>query len=148
MPCINYNDTAFRALFPAYANMTTYPQATIQMYWNSAILYINNRYGGCYFGGMNLAQQMQAINLMTAHLLYLAGLIAGGQVPAIITNATIDKITVGIEPPPVKNQWQYWLQTTPYGQQLMALLQVVGVGGLYISSSPPGRAGFQFGGVG
>ena len=146
MPCINYNDTAFRALFAPYANTTTYPANIIQGYWNSAILYISNRYGG-RFTGKTVAQQTQMINLMTAHLLYLAGLIAGGNTPGIITGATIDKISVTIEPPPVKNQWQYWLQTTPYGQELLALLQVVGVGGFYATSAPPGRAGFPFGGV-
>ena len=144
MPSINYNDTAFRALFPAYASTTTYPAATLQVYWNTAILYINNQYGGCYCGGMSLAQQTQALNLMTAHLVYLNGLITAGQVPQIITAAGIDKINVTMEPPPAKNQWQYWLQTTPYGQQLMALLQVIGVGGFYASSAPGGRAGFAF----
>ncbi len=145
--CIQYNDANFRALFPQYANATTYPQATIQLNWNSAILYISNRSGGCYFGGPNLAQQTQAINLMTAHLLYLQGIIAGGNIPAMVNGATIDKINVTLQPPPLKNQWQWWLSLTPYGQQLLALLLVVGVGGYYISTSPPGRAGFQFGGV-
>jgi len=126
MPSINYNDAGFRALFAPYASPITYPANTIQTFWNSAILYINNRYGG-RFTGMSVAQQTQAINLMTAHLLYLSDLIAAGEVPSIITGATIDKITVSIEPPPVKNQWQYWLQTTPYGQQLLALLQIIGV---------------------
>ena len=61
MPCINYNDTAFRALFAPYANTTTYPANIIQGYWNSAILYISNRYGG-RFTGKTVAQQTQMIN--------------------------------------------------------------------------------------
>lgn len=133
---IQYNDAAFRALFPAYADTTKYPQATLQQYWNTAILYISNQNGGCYFGGMRLDQQTQALNLMTAHLVFLAGLIALGQVPGILVSAGIDKINVGIEPPPAKNQWSYWLQTTPYGQQLLALLQIVSVGGIYVGGAP------------
>lgn len=144
---INYNDAAFRALFPAYASMVTYPQATLQGYWNSAILYINNQSGGCYFGGMNVAQQTQAINLMAAHLAAISDIVGGGQTPGLVTNATIDKITIGLTPPPVKNQWQWWLSLTPYGQQLLALLQVASVGGVYVSTAAPGRAGFRFGGV-
>lgn len=133
---IQYNDAAFRLLFPAFANTTTYPEATLQQYWNTAILYISNRYGGCYFGAMRLDQQTQAINLMAAHLAYISSLIATGQTSGILTSATIDKVSVGIEPPPAANQWQYWLQTSPYGQQLLALLQVVSVGGLYIGGAP------------
>jgi hypothetical protein len=143
---IHYNDAAFRALFPAYSPVS--PQSlptTIQVYWDMATAYVSDRAGGCYIGGMNLKQQTLALNLMTAHLLYLSGLIQSGNTPGVMTGATIDKISVTLEPPPVKNQWQYWLQTTPYGQQLLALLQVASVGGFYASSGVPGRAGFQFG---
>jgi Protein of unknown function (DUF4054) len=145
MSCINYNDAAFRALFPVFANTIQYPAAAIQIYWNTATAYVSNRYGGCYTGGMTLAQQTLALNQMTAHLYCLSGLIAAGQTPGIMVGATIDKISVTMEPPPAPNQWQYWLQTTPYGQQLLALLQVASVGGFYAASGVPGRAGFQFG---
>jgi hypothetical protein len=143
--CIQYNDAAFRALFPAFANMTAFSQATLQAYWDSATAYISNRNGGCYWGGMTLAQQTLALNQMTAHLVALSGLIASGQTPGLLVGATVDKISVTIEPPPSPNQWQYWLQTTPYGQQLLALLQVASVGGFYASSAIPGRSGFLFG---
>ena len=142
---INYNDTAFRTLFPAYASMTNFPQSTLQAYWNNATNYVSNVNGGCFTGGLSLNQQTQALNLMTAHLAYIAGLIQQGQVPGVMTAASIDKISITLEPPLLKNQWQYWLQSTPYGQQLIALLQVVGVGGFYVSSGLPGRAGFRGG---
>jgi len=142
---INYNDAAFRALFPAFPFTTQFLTAKIQIYWNTATAYVSDRTGGCYTGGMTVAQQTLALNLMTAHLLTLSGLIQSGNTPGVLTGATIDKISVTLEPPPVKNLWQYWLQTTPYGQQLLALLQVASVGGFYVSSGVPGRAGFQFG---
>jgi hypothetical protein len=145
MGCINYNDAAFRALFPAYANTVLYPAVMVQTYWNTAGAYVSNRTGGCYTGGMTLAQQTLALNQMTAHLLYLSGLIASGNTPGVLTGATIDKISVTLEPPPASNEWQYWLNQTPYGQQLLALLQVASVGGFYASSAVPGRAGFWFG---
>ena len=140
--CIQYNDAAFRALFPAFANMTTYPQATLQAWWDVATAYISDVNGGCYAGGMSLKQQTLALNQMTAHLVALNAIIAAGQQPAILVAAGIDKINVTIEPPPAKNMWQYWLATTPYGQQLLALLQLAGAGGLYVSNAIPARAGF------
>lgn len=142
---INFNSAAFRALFPAFANTVTYPDIQVQVYWDTASAYVSNRTGGCYTGGMTLAQQTLALNQMTAHLVCLSALIASGNTPGITVGATIDKISVTLEPPPAPNQWQYWLQTTPYGQQLLALLQVASVGGFYASSGVPGRAGFQFG---
>lgn len=145
MACtIYYNDSAFRALFPAYANSVTYSPAQLQAFWNSATTYISNTYGGCY-GAMSVAQQTQALNLMTAHLTYLNDQIIAGNTPGVMTAATIDKVSVTLEPPPAPNQWSYWLQTSPYGQQLLALLQVASVGGFYASTAVPGRAGFWFG---
>ncbi|OWK42459.1 DUF4054 domain-containing protein [Fimbriiglobus ruber] len=145
MGCIQYNDSAFRSLFPAYANTVLYPAAMVQAFWDTATAYVSNRKGGCYTGGMTVAQQTLALNQMTAHLLYLNGQIAAGNTPGVMTGATIDKISITLEPPPAPNAWQYWLQSTPYGQQLLALLQVVSAGGFYVTTSVPGQAGFRFG---
>jgi hypothetical protein len=136
MATIQYNDAAFRALFPPYADPAKYPQATILNYWNMGTAYISNRSGGAFCGGMNLQRQTLALQLMTAHLLFIAGLIAIGQVPAPVTAAGIDKINVTLEPPPAKNMWQYWLSSSPYGQELLALLSVAGVGGFFIGGKP------------
>ena len=145
MGTINSIDPAFRTLFPAYADTVVYPAATVQAYWDTATAYVSNRAGGCYTGGMTAAQQTLALNQMTAHLLYLGGQVAQGNTPGVMTGATIDKISVTLEPPPAPNQWQYWLNQSPYGQQLLALLQVASVGGFYASTAVPGRAGFWFG---
>lgn len=142
---IAYNDTAFREAYPAFAYVVQYPTTTLQAYWDTAAAYVSNRYGGCYTGGLTVAQRTLALNLMTAHLVFLSGVIASGNTPGVVTGATIDKVSVTLEPPPAANQWQYWLNQSPYGQQLLALLQVASVGGFYVSSAVPGRAGFQFG---
>lgn len=145
MGCITYNDAAFRALFPAYANSVTYPVTSVQVFWDTATAYVGNSTGGCYTGKMTAAQQMLALNQMTAHLLCLSDLISSGNTPGVVVGGTVDKVSVTLEPPPAPNQWQYWLQTSPYGQQLLSLLQIASVGGLYVSSGVPGRAGFWFG---
>lgn len=146
MQYIRYNDATFRALFTSYANAIAYPEAMVQLFWDNATAYISNRSGGCYCGGLSLAQQTLALNQMTAHLLYLNGIIATNNTPGIVTGATIDKVTITLEPPPQTNQWQWWLNQSPYGQQLLALLQVASVGGIYTTTAAPGRAGFRFGG--
>ena len=143
MICIQYNDAIFRGLFPAFRSSIDYPIEVLQLYWNNATAYVSNVQGGCYFGnGFTLAQQTLAVNQMTAHLTALSAMIAEGQTPGIEISATIDKQSVTLQPPPETNQWQYWLQTTPYGQQLLALLQVTSAGGFYINSNLPARAGF------
>jgi Protein of unknown function (DUF4054) len=135
---------AFRALFPAFANTTIYPDSTIQLFWTTATAYITAP-GRCSYSALTPAQRTLALNQMTAHLLYLSGLAVAGNTPGVVVGATIDKVSVTIQPPPEPNQWQYWLNQSPYGQQLLALLQVVSVGGFYASTAVPGRAGFWFG---
>ncbi len=134
---LTFDYDQFIALIPAYSNPTTYPEATLQAYWNSAINYVSDV--NC--GDIHDGSRQYAINLMTAHLIYIAGLIAAGQVPGLVQDATIDKVSVGLTPPVLKNQWQWWLSVSPYGQQLYALLQVNSVGGQYIGGSAP-LAGF------
>jgi hypothetical protein len=143
MASIQYNDAAFRLQFPVYSDAATYPQATIQQYWNNATAYLSNQIGNC-FNGMNLNQQTLALNLMTAHLLTLSLIIAANSTPGIVTGATIDKISVTLEPPPETNQWQWWLNQTPYGQQLLALLQIAAAGGRFYTGRPPVATAFRF----
>lgn len=133
MATLSFDYDLFIAQFPAYSNPTTYPEVTLQMYWDIATNYVSDN---TVCAVLNEASQQYAINLMTAHIAYLNGLITSGQVPGLVQNATIDKITVGLTPPPLPNQFSWWLNLTPYGQQLYALLQVSSVGGFYIGGSP------------
>jgi hypothetical protein len=131
MPTIQLNTENFRLLFSAFSNSTKYPDAKIQLFWNNSGSYINNQAGGCYCGGLSTAQQTLALNYMTAHLLFIADQAASGETGGVLTGATIDKISVSLEPPPQTNQWQWWLNQSPYGQELLALLQVASVGGRF-----------------
>lgn len=144
MTQIIFNSTVFRALFPAYSNTTTYPNATLIAYADQATAYISDQTGGCCCSGMSLKQQTLAINQMTAHLLFLSGIVAAGETPGVLTGASIDKVSVQLEPPPSSNNWKFWLNQSPYGQALLALLQLAGVGGTYIGGGAlPAQAGFQ-----
>jgi len=137
-----FDVTEFREQFPQFANPVEFPDALLQGYWDAAICYINpHDYG--YLTGDCL---QRALNLMTAHLAALAVLIADGQNPGFAESATIDKVSVTLQPPPVKNQFTWWLSTTPYGAQLLALLGVKGVGGFYIGGLPEQSAILKVGG--
>lgn len=138
---LTFNYPLFVQQCPQYANDVTYPQTQMQNYWNIAINYMSNTGN---VGSLQGDARQYGLNLFVAHLAYLAGLIAAGQVPGLVQNATIDKVTVGLTPPPLKNQFQWWLSLTPYGQQLLALLQANSVGGFYIGGLAP-RASFGYG---
>jgi Protein of unknown function (DUF4054) len=138
-PAFAYNDAAFRILFPALANTSVYPAATLSAYFTQAGLYVaNTNFGFLAWAGATLP----ALNLLTAHLAYLGNQIAQGQTNGITIAASIDKISTQMQQAVLKNQWQYWLASSPYGQQLLALLQVQSVGGFSVPGSI-GRAGFR-----
>ena len=130
---IEFDVTLFREQFPAFASVATFPDARLQMYWDNATCYVSDV--GNY-GWLQGRCRRLAINYMTAHLTALSVLIAAGQTPGLVQNSAIDKISVGLTPPPLKNQWQWWLSTTPYGQELLALLQTRSTGGWYIGGRP------------
>ena len=136
---LTYIDSLFRQQVPAFASVATYPSTTVSNFWNIASNYLStNNYGFL----VDDARQY-ALNLMTAHLLQLNNMIASGQIPQVLTGATVDKVTVSLEPPPQKTAFQYWLSTTPYGMQLRALLMSSGAGGFYVPGSM-GRNGFTW----
>lgn len=135
---IPYNDTQFRTMFPTFTNMTTYPQVILQMYWDWATAYVSD----VNYGWLNDVNRDLALNLMTAHIVSINLIVQSGQVPNLMQTAGVDKVSVGLTPPPIPNQWQWWLNQTGYGQQLLALLQVVSVGGFMPAGSGP-RLGFR-----
>ncbi len=129
---IIFDPVEFRLRFPAFANPMVYPTVVLQRYWDMATCYISD----LNYGWLHGKCRRLAIDLMLCHLLALNELIAAGQTPGLVNNATIDKVSVGLVPPPVKTQYQWWLSLTPYGQELLALLQVKSVGGFYIGGRP------------
>ncbi len=122
-----YNSALFRAQFPPYSDLLAFPDVLIQLYWNNAAAYMDF---SC--ATIPSAQQTLAMNLMTAHLTFLNQVANSGQNTGLMQGATIDKVSVQLTPPPEVNQWQWWLNQSPYGQQLLALLQVNTVGGWFV----------------
>lgn len=152
---LTYDDALFRAQIPLYANTTDYPESTLQVWWNTAISYISPGQSYAWWeanqtSGNDNTPQQSAINLMMAHLIFLSNLIASGKIRPggdIVTSATIDKVSVTLEPPPIKSQWQWWLSQSPFGAQLLALLYLKSVGGFYVGGLPELAAFRKVGGI-
>jgi hypothetical protein len=138
-----FDVTFFRLNFPEFANSTTFPDATLQRYWNTAITFISNENYGALCGD----DRFWALNLATAHVAKLAVNQANNTPSGITQSATIDKVSVTLVPPPVKTQFQWWLNLTPYGQELAMILQVHSAGGFHIGGLPEGSAFRKWAGI-
>jgi Protein of unknown function (DUF4054) len=132
MSTITFNVGLFVERFPAFSDGVKYPTTTLDMYWLTASFFISPE----DYGYLSGAVREQALFLMTAHIAQLATQNAEQDTIGILTGATIDKVTVSLQPPPVKSQLEYWLNLTPYGVQLWALLNTLAVGGFYIGGQP------------
>jgi hypothetical protein len=128
---IEFDLAAFRAAFPAFANATTYPDTTLEGYFDVAAVYLSTT----DYGALTLLPRTRALNLLTAHLAALAATQAAGNTPGFVQSATIDKISVTLTPPSNQSDFTWWLNGTPYGAQLAALLSMHAVGGLYVTAA-------------
>lgn len=126
---IEFDVAGFRAAFPAFADVTAYPDAQLEGYFDVAAVYISTT----DYGALTLLPRTRSLNLLTAHLAALGTIVASGNTPGFVQSATIDKISVTLTPPPGQSDFTWWLNGTPYGAQLAALLSMHAVGGFYVS---------------
>ena len=138
------NIANFRAAFPAFSNAITYPDALLNLQYANAGTYIsqNDSYDGLSGASLDFALQ-----LLLCHLLFSYSLIANGQTNVIVSSSTVADVSVSLEPPPAKTSWQWWLSTSPYGLQLLALLKLQSAGGWAIGGLPESRAFRKVGGI-
>lgn len=144
---IELNLTLFRERFPQFAIPAVFPDAAVTVNWVMATQYVSDS----SYGSMSVTARELGIQLMTAHLMALAVIQAsngGTGTPGIATGATIDKVSVSLATPPFgTSEWRYWLNLTPYGAQLLALLSAQAAGGFYIGGWPERSAFRVAGGV-
>jgi hypothetical protein len=132
-----FNSVAFRAQFPAFTSTTKYPDGQLSGYFTMATAYIFPS----DWGGMSGAQLQLALDLMTAHLAWSNQLILAGNTSAApVSSASIDKVSVSLVAPESKSAWAFWLNSTPYGKQLLALLRILSQGGGIVGGAPEGAA--------
>ncbi len=141
-----YDDAKFRTQFPAFADTTAWPEPFLSSCWDMAAQFIS--LDECPCRNLSGASLQLALDLMAAHIAWLLGSPAAtgedadNSAGGLITNASIGSVSVGIMAPPVKDGWTYWMNQTPYGQQLLALFAVKAVGGFYVGGLPE-RKGFR-----
>ncbi len=136
----------FRLQFPAFASTVVYPNVAIQAQWDVGTFYTSAEWTACQT--LTEAQQGYLLSLMAAHLLAVNTLVAAGTAnPGPLTGATVDKVSVTLQAPPTKDNFSFWLSTTPYGRQILALLQIKSTGGFYIGGLPERSAFRQVGGI-
>ncbi len=127
--------TAFREnpMFAKFSNSAIYTDSVLQQYYDLATLYISES------GSIGTAaQRTQMVYLMMGHLLDLA-LDASGNGDGdsgFVTSSSIGGVSVSVLAPPVNSQFDWWLNQTPFGQQLNSLLSLLGVGGIMINGAP------------
>ena len=80
--------------------------------------------------------------LMLAHLLYIQDQVFAGNNTQQIASASEGPVSVSFQSPPTSSTFFYWLNATPYGSQIAAMLSVAAVSGFYVGGSPE-RAGFR-----
>lgn len=123
----------FRAAFTAFVNPNVYPDTVIEMFFGNACEYVSPE----NYGTLRDSSRQLALYQMTAHLLRLNDMVNEneGAAATMVQGAKVDQVSVTLTPPPVKSQFAWWLNLTPYGQSLWALLQQKAVGGMYIGGS-------------
>ncbi len=133
---------SFQAACPALASSDV---PTLTATFGTATV-IMTPYDGCLLNGDAL---QLALNLMTGHLTQIAAMLVAdpGAVVGPVQGATEGSVSLNLVPTPATDGWQYWLASTPYGQQLWALLMVKSAGGTFVGGSLE-RASFRQAGGG
>lgn len=129
--------SAFRTAYPVFDSV---PDATVEAAATSAL---------CLIGQDGCDCDVQMWQLMVAHLLYIQGQVATGNGNAgAVTSATIDKVSVSFAAPPFgTSAYKFWLFKSPYGGQLLAMLDRCSKGGVYVGGLPERSAFRSVGGV-
>ncbi|WP_165911791.1 DUF4054 domain-containing protein [Vibrio crassostreae] len=102
--------------------------------------------GKCYMEDNDCVMGEQcrekAFELMLAHLLYIQELVSKGDNAVTVTSASQGRVSVSLAQPPTGDSWDYWINLSPFGQALKAMLSAQTVGGFYIGGSNE-RRGFR-----
>lgn len=124
----------WRVRFPAFKDAAKYPDDLLQSMLDTAQCYVSAR-NICLLQGRC---REQAIYLMASHLLVLRERMAqGGGNGAVgaVASSSVGNVSVSLVPPPNQSQYEYWMNLTGYGAELMRLFGLFATGGLYVGGS-------------
>lgn len=123
-----------RQRIPAFADTTKYPDAMLENVIETATCYISAK----NLGPLRNGCREQAICLMAAHLLTLRERMAQGGnngTGGAVASASVGNVSVSLQQPPNQNQYEYWMNLTGYGAELLRLLAIFANGGIYWGGS-------------
>ena len=130
MSSIVFDIAEFRVQYPIF---DTISDAVVLRAFASAEMFISNN-TNCYLDESKLKY---VLYLMTAHMLQIGvdtASNAGGNA-GIVSSTSIDKISVSFEARLNKTSFQYFLNKTIYGEEILALFSLWSAGGFYIGGS-------------
>ncbi len=137
MATIDLDIDSFRTNFDNYSSEDDY---------SDTLLNTQYEFGKCYIADNDCTLgetcREYALQLMLAHLLFIRDQTNSGNTARVITSATEGKVSVSLAEPPSPDNWYYWLNTSPYGTQIIAMLEAESAGGFYVGGMPE-RKGFR-----
>ena len=146
MTAITLDIATFRALYPQFADETAFPDGALNLQYGLAGGYVS----ADTYGDMSVSARTNALMLMLAHLLALGVIIARGGYQGqagVVTSSKVGDVSVTLSPPTQLTQWRWWLNGTPYGAQLVALLDAQSTGGFFVGGLPERSAFRKVGGI-
>ena len=125
---VSFNPASFREQFPAFADSVRFPDSVLSRCFTQSTCYINNETNRC----INAQCLELLLYSFTAHICLINSNVQQDKTNGIVTSASVGGVSVGLAPPPFgSDQWSWWINTTPYGQQVEALLDGLSAGGFY-----------------
>ena len=130
MSSIVFDIAEFRIKYPVFDSIS---DSVVLRAFDSAEMFISNN-TSCYLTESRLKY---VLYLMTAHILQIGidSSSNGGGSAGIVSSASIDKISVSFEARINKTAFQYFLNKTIYGEEILALFSLWSAGGYYIGGS-------------
>lgn len=115
MSCLELTEQVFIAKFPEFENA-----ANIDLMIERALNWFD-----LHCSHLNCSQKQYIIFLLTAHFLSQQTAIQNGDTTGgIQTSASIDKVSVSFATPPYSDAFDYEMNQSPYGQQLLAFFNL------------------------
>lgn len=122
----------FRQALPEFSDTTKYSNDFVNAKIEQSFCFISEN----NIGVLRDRCRKYAVELMTAHLITLADrILQNNSAGGIVASTSIDSISVSLVAPQNKSAFDYWLNQTAYGQQLLALLSSKAPAGLYFGGS-------------
>lgn len=129
----------FRSAFPEFSDTTKYKDQYIQRHIDTAMIFISDK-------NYLIAPKVRklAIEYMSAHLISLENLDENGNfvgwsdsaTSGAITSSHIGDVSVSLMPPIATEEWELWLESTPYGKMLLTLLELQAPKAIYFPGRP------------